>query len=274
MPFFTDQLGRVIQLLHSPLKIVSLVPSQTELLFDLGLESEVIGITKFCIHPEHWFKNKARVGGTKNINIKTVKEIHPDLIIANKEENNKSQIEELAINYPVWISDISTLEDALDMIVSIGEMVDRKLQAQKMTDSIKAGFDELQRNISADRYQDLTAGYLIWRNPYMAAGGNTFIHNMMKYCGFKNIFESHERYPTVSDFEKIKMEDRNAAMGCQLLLLSSEPYPFRQKHIDEIQSLLPGTKIILVDGEMFSWYGSRLLQAPRYFLQLRREIQQ
>lgn len=275
MPFFTDQLGRVVQLPHSPLKIVSLVPSQTELLYDLGLDDEIAGITKFCVHPEIWFRSKTRVGGTKNINLKTIKEIQPDLIIANKEENDRAQIEELASNYPVWISDISTLEDALDMIISVGEIVDRKLQAQKMTDEIRAGFEDLRKNISQGGYpSNLPAAYFIWRNPYMAAGGDTFIHEMMKYCGLKNIFEDQARYPELSDLEQLKIGLQNKSTGCQLLLLSSEPYPFSKKHIDEIQPLLPGTKIILADGEIFSWYGSRLLQAPRYFLQLRSEIQQ
>ena len=102
------------------------------------------------------------------------------------------------------------------------------------------------------------SAYLIWNVPYMTIGGDTFISNMMKRCGFINMFQHETRYPTVT------MEQLNE-MGCELLLLSSEPFPFQQKHIDQIQPLLPKTKVILCDGEMFSWYGSRLIEAAEYF---------
>jgi hypothetical protein len=107
----------------------------------------------------------------------------------------------------------------------------------------------------------------------MAAGGDTFINEMMKYCGFKNIFNSLLRYPEIQ-INELMINSGDEPGGCQLLLLSSEPYPFAQKHIDELQPHLPGTKIILADGEMFSWYGSRLLHTPDYFRQLLQKIQQ
>jgi ABC-type Fe3+-hydroxamate transport system substrate-binding protein len=260
MPLYTDQLGRTIELKQIPKRIVSLVPSQTELLFDLGLNEEVVGITKFCVHPEHWFKTKTRVGGTKQLHPEKIKELQPDLIIANKEENVREQIEELANHFPVWISDVNNLNDALEMIVSIGKLTNKSSQAKEMAVQINESFNQLQTPNSK-----LQTSYLIWKDPYMTIGGDTFINDMLQQSGFQNIFEDQKRYPEIS------IQQLQSA-NCQLLLLSSEPYPFKQKHIEELQPLLPNTKIVLVDGEMFSWYGSRLLKAPAYFQQLQNQV--
>jgi ABC-type Fe3+-hydroxamate transport system substrate-binding protein len=262
MPVYTDQLNRTIHVSSPPHRIISLVPSQTELLFDLGLEEEVIGITKFCVHPQRWFREKSRIGGTKNVHLEKVASLQPDLIIANKEENVKEQVEELAQNYPVWISDVNNLEDAISMIESIGAITGKKKVAQTITSTIHSNFHQLQTQNS--KPQTRTA-YLIWKDPYMTVGGDTFIHHMLEAAGFQNFFESRCRYP------QITIEDLQAA-DCNLLLLSSEPYPFKQKHIDELQQHLPHTKILLVDGELFSWYGSRLLKAPAYFQNLQKQI--
>jgi ABC-type Fe3+-hydroxamate transport system substrate-binding protein len=260
MPLYKDQLGREVQISHFPQRIISVVPSQTELLFDLGLDTEVVGITKFCIHPDSWFKNKIRVGGTKNLSIEKIRSLQPDLIIANKEENVQSQIEELATLFPVWISDINHLPDALKMIKDIGVITQKDMKANDIANSIEMEFNQL-----ASLKSNVPTAYLIWRDPYMTVGGDTFIHDMLSQCGLRNIFEQRIRYPTIT-IEELKNKD------CKLLILSSEPYPFKQQHIDELQQQLPYTKIILVDGEMFSWYGSRLLQSPEYFSQLQDQI--
>ncbi|MDB5221598.1 MAG: transporter substrate-binding protein [Chitinophagaceae bacterium] len=239
-----------------PKKIISLVPSQTELLSWFGLEKEVIGITKFCVHPKEWFTTKTRVGGTKSINIDLIKKLQPDLIIANKEENVKEQIEELANEFNVWVTDVNNLEDALLMIKDVGELTHKKDEAETLTTAIKNEFSQL-----ATTNYKLQTAYLIWQNPYMTVGGDTFINDMMKHCGLHNVFENKPRYPQIT-------LDELHITNCQLILLSSEPYPFKQKHVDELLQQLPGKKIILADGEMFSWYGSRLLQAPAYFKNL------
>jgi len=243
------------QLTYQPKRIISLVPSQTELLYDLGLEDKVIGITKFCIHPAEWKKTKAIIGGTKNIHAKKIKALQPDLIIANKEENVKEEVKALAVDHNVYVSDIATLTDSFTMINDIGTLTHTSSRANQIIDSIQQGFAEI-----TPAHQIPTA-YFIWRNPYMTVGHDTFIHDMLTKCGFLNIFNSATRYP-VADMNKLKEK------GCRLLLLSSEPYPFKQRHIDELQQQLPDTTIMLVDGEMFSWYGSRLLHAPTYFNQL------
>ena len=126
--------------------------------------------------------------------------------------------------------------------------------------------EEIEKRFSrpeSTRQDKKTAAYLIWQDPYMVAGGDTFIHDMMNRCGFKNIFEERLRYPEIN-FKELQ------TLNCKVLLLSSEPFPFGKKHKDELQPLLPNTTMLLVDGEMFSWYGSRLLYAPDYFLQLRK----
>jgi ABC-type Fe3+-hydroxamate transport system substrate-binding protein len=254
-----------------PGRIISLVPSQTELLYHLGLDKEVIGITKFCIHPKDWFKNKTRVGGTKTANIEKIKSLLPDLIIANKEENVKEQVEALSEIAPVYVSDITKLEDALDMIMQIGKLVNAEERASEIAEGIRVRFEDLETfiltNQPANFSTKLNTAYLIWKDPYMAAGGDTFIHDMLRRCGFNNILSDQQRYPIVS-ISKLP------TLKCDLLLLSSEPYPFKQKHINELQQQLRGTKILLVDGEMFSWYGSRLLQAPAYFRDLLKQIHQ
>lgn len=260
MPVFTDQTGRTVSIPSTPQRIISLVPSQTELLFDLGLSNEVIGITRFCIHPEEWFHTKTRVGGTKNIKSDTIRQLQPDLIIANKEENVKDQIEELQQHYPVWISDVNNLHDALEMIKQIGCITNKEQEAKEMIAGIKNNF--LLLSAPGKR---LRVAYLIWKEPYMTVGGDTFIHSMLEAAGMENIFKNSLRYPSV-EISALK------TLNCELLLLSSEPFPFKQKHIDELQTHLPDTKIIRVDGEMFSWYGSHLLKAPLFFKSLQSTI--
>jgi ABC-type Fe3+-hydroxamate transport system substrate-binding protein len=255
MAVFYDQLNRQIDLPSIPKRIISVVPSQTELLFYLGLDSVVIGITKFCIHPADKFKSTTKVGGTKQLNIQQIEELSPDLIIANKEENEQLQIEALIQICPVWISDISNLDDALDMIAKVGELVDRKDKSEQLVKDIVQQFDQFATPIL-----NLRVAYFIWRKPYMVCGKQTYIDSLLAKCGLINVFED-DRYPEITEQMLI---DANP----DVVFLSSEPYPFTQKHIEEFQLLLPDAKVILVDGEMFSWYGSRLLNTPKYFIEL------
>ena len=246
---------------YTPKKIISLVPSQTELLFYLGLENETIGITKFCIHPEIWFRTKTRVGGTKTLNIEKIIALEPDLIIANNEENVKDQVETLAREFPVWVTNVVNFETSIKMISDIGQLVGKEEKIKNLILKIKNKFAALESEIAARNISPIRSAYFIWNNPYMTIGGDTFINDMMKRCGLKNIFEDEKRYPEVS-IEQLKK------MDCTLILLSSEPFPFAEKHIAELQVELPGVKILLADGEMFSWYGSRLLEAATYFKEL------
>jgi ABC-type Fe3+-hydroxamate transport system substrate-binding protein len=260
---FIDQMGREISINFPPKRIISVVPSQTELLFDLGLDKEIIGLTKFCIHPIEKFAERTKVGGTKKLNIDLIKDLKPDLIIGNKEENTQSDIEELAAGFPVWMSDIFTLDDAMKTIGQIGELVDREPEASYLNHLISAGFNDL-KTLALQHHVDKKVAYLIWRKPYMAAGKNTFINDILLINGMTNVI-TQERYPSVT-LAELK------TLNCELILLSSEPYPFGEKHIEEIQAAIPDTKIMLVDGEMFSWYSSRLVKAVQYFFEFQKEL--
>lgn len=250
-----------------PSRIISLVPSQTELLFDLGLEEEVIGITKFCIHPAHWFKSKQRIGGTKQLNIPLIQSLQPDLVIANKEENIKEQVEAIEQFCPVYCSDISTLADSFVMIDQIGKLTNTSSKANWLIESIQTEFSTL----AATAKPVIKAAYLIWQNPYMTIGADTFINDMLNLAGFENVFATKNRYPEIS------IEELTAA-GAEVILLSSEPFPFKEKQVMEMKTwwaekgLQPQPQIKIVDGEMFSWYGSRLLQSANYFRKLRESL--
>ena len=263
MAIFTDQTGNTISLTAAPKRIVSLVPSQTELLADLGLEDEVVGITKFCVHPNEWFRNKTRVGGTKDVKADRIAALSPDLIIANKEENVKEQVEVLQKIAPVWTSDIQTLEQAYDMIKQIGTITQKEKEAATIIQQTKQGFNQLYQQSTTRSTQSCV--YLIWKDPYMTIGADTFIHDILTRCGFTNLFAAAKRYPEIT-IEALQ------SLSPERLLLSSEPYPFADKHIEALQDVLPHTRIELVDGEMFSWYGSRLMQAPAYLCGLLNRI--
>jgi ABC-type Fe3+-hydroxamate transport system substrate-binding protein len=254
-----DMMGRSIRLSTSLKRIVSVVPSQTELLYDLGLNDEVVGITKFCIHPDEWFHSKTRIGGTKKLNIEAILALKPDVVFANKEENTQAELEELAQHVPVWISDVRNLDDALRMIEMMGDMLDKEDAAERLIQKIKSDFAGLVPLANPKK-----AIYLIWREPYMSINSDTFIHDLLNRCGLVNLSANRtERYPQLSP-------EQLHALNPELVLLSSEPFPFAEKHIAELQRLLPKARIGLVDGEAFSWYGSRLCQSAPYFKQLLR----
>ena len=241
------------------MKIISLVPSITETLFDFGLTSAtVIARTKFCIHPADLVKNVAVIGGTKNLNIEKIRSLKPDLIIANKEENEKLQVEDLMKDFKVWVTDIETLEDNQHFISALGRLLNKEKLALDFNQKINSIFTEIEI------LNPKKAAYLIWKNPYMTVGFDTFIHDILEKIGFQNIFKNQKRYPEVS------VVDLKAA---DYIFLSSEPFPFQQKHIDELQKELPDSKIILVDGEAFSWYGTHLSRCGDYFKTLREIIE-
>ena len=261
MAIFFDSLGRKVTLPSIPQRIISTVPSQTELLHSLELDDKVIGITKFCTYPHLWYKTKDRIGGTKNLNIQKIKKLLPDLIIANKEENNEEQILELVKDFPIWVSDVATYEDALKMIHIVGVMTGKEEKATQLVQEIEVEF----KILNAYPPKILKSVYLIWKDPYMAVGGGTFINDMLCKSGFSNVFKNYSRYPQIEIDELVQISP-------DILMLSSEPYPFQEKHLLELQPLLPHTKIVLVNGELFSWYGSRMVYAPAYFASLRQQI--
>ena len=254
MTLLTDQMHRTVQVPSHPQRIISLVPSQTELLYDLGLGERVVGITKFCVHPETWFHSKHRVGGTKKVDMEKVRALKPDLIIGNKEENAKKDIQALEQDFPVWMSDVRDLNGALDMIAAVGEITGTSDKANAIRNGIAQAFGALK-----PMEEPRTVAYFIWREPYMVARHGTFVNDMLLRLGLINVFdEGDARYPEISAQELAEADP-------DIIFLSSEPYPFAQKHKAEFNMSCPGTPVGLVDGEFFSWYGSRLLKAPAYF---------
>jgi len=240
------------------MKIVSLVPSITEALFDLGLtEKEIIGRTKFCIHPQDKVKNVTIIGGTKNINIDKIKALQPDLILANKEENIKEQVEALMAEFKVIVTNVETIEDNYYLLKNLGKILNKEERAQLFNLKI---YDILNQSKLENKVK---AAYLIWKNPYMTVGSDTFIHKILSEIGFENIFKDQTRYP------EITAEDLAEA---DVIMLSSEPFPFKEKHIEELKTVYPNKKIMIVDGEAFSWYGTHIAKCEHYFKDFLAEI--
>ncbi len=242
------------------MRIICLVPSLTELLFDLGLGDQIVGRTRFCIHPKEAVESADIVGGTKNPNIERIKELRPDLIILNKEENRKEDAELLEQIADLLVTDINTIDEALLAITEIAKRTQTAEAGRKLTTAIRTEVDK------ADTFDPISAAYLIWKKPYMTVGGDTYIHDVMKKWGLKNVFADAERYPETT-VEELRIKDP------QLVLLSSEPYPFSAKHVQELDGQLGGPKSMLVNGEFFSWYGSRMLPAFRYLNRWRSEAE-
>ena len=247
-----DQLDYPVVLDAPAKRIVSLVPSQTELLHDLGLGSETLGITRYCVHPENWLKEKTVVGGTKDIEVAKIAKLKPDLIIANKEENPVKDVNALKAICPVYISDIITITDALEMIRHVGEMTGKEQQAVDLIDQIQEDVEDFP----------LFSGkvmYFIWKDPYMVCGQDNFINSVINQLGFENAIQD-TRYVQITEEEIVKANP-------DYIFLSSEPYAFSEndkKYFEE----LSGAKVVMVDGEMFSWYGSRMTKMKAYFRNL------
>lgn len=256
---YTDALGNTFkQIPKEELRIVSLVPSQTELLIDLGLEKQLVGITKFCVHPKDLRKRITVVGGTKQLHEDKIAALKPNLILCNKEENTKEIVEDLQKIAPVWVTDMYTLNDALKTISNLGEFLDVSTKSSALVKNIK------QEAINFKHFMqdkpDRKVLYFIWKDPYMAAGRNTFVDDLLQRNKMQNILPIDSRYPEISPKKTAKPD---------IILLSSEPYPFADKHRQEVEKDW-GVPTMLVDGEYFSWYGSRLLNAFEYFKTLQK----
>lgn len=237
-------MGREVQIASPPHRIVSLVPSQTEFLLDIG--APVVGRTKFCIHPNDQVKDIPIIGGTKNFRFDKIRELQPDLIIGNKEENYKYGIEKLEKEFSVWMSDIFTLNDSFKMMSELGGICSLNDQAEKIIQTCHTAAEKVKNSKSGKVI------YLIWKEPWMAAGKNTFIDHFLTHLGYENII-SEERYPELTT-------QQIANLNPDKILFSSEPFPFKEEHLVEARAVWPNTECTLVDGELYSWYGSRLIK--------------
>ncbi len=265
MSTYIDQLGRKVVLKTSPKKIISLVPSQSELLCDLALENELIGITKFCIHPYHLIATKTVIGGTKKVNIDKIKTLNPDFILCNKEENTLNDISLLEKIAPTFVSDVNSISDALDLIHVLGEIFNRRTESANLIEKINFKMNDFKEFIKTKPTRKVA--YFIWANPYMVAANNTFINEMLLLNKFKNMYASKERYPEV-DISRIRHEG-----DPKIVILSSEPYKFKDDHAMEIATYTNRSATVFADGEMFSWFGSRILYSFDYFKELHKHLE-
>lgn len=258
MPLVVDQIGRKLEVEKTPQKVISLVPSLTELMLDLGVE--LIGRTKFCVHPAEQVNLIPTYGGTKNPKVADIKASEADLVIANKEENNADDVDELSKDKTVFTTDISNMEDTLDFVQQISGILEVQEKGQEISQKLRYWVETQKTNGS-----DTKILYMIWREPWMAAASGTYIDDMIQKMGWQNVLADKTRYPKI-DTQELQHLDPD------FVLLSSEPYPFEKKHIAEIQEIFPDAKILLVDGEAFSWYGSRLLKKTSYLKDLKKTI--
>ncbi|MCU0383345.1 MAG: helical backbone metal receptor [Cyclobacteriaceae bacterium] len=256
---FVDQTVRKVAVNLRPKRIISLVPSLTDILHHLELNNETIGITKFCVHPTNWLKEKTIIGGTKNPDINRIISLQPDLILANKEENNKEDVEQLSNHFPVWVSNVIRVQDQQELILQLGEITNKKNQANNLIGRINLAYQSI---VPTEHKQKVL--YLIWQKPWMAAGQETFINSVLSVLGLENVIRQ-TRYPVLYADEIIQLKP-------DVVFLSSEPFPFKEKHVEELQQFLPKTKITLVDGEIFSWYGPRQIHLPDLWNELRKNF--
>jgi ABC-type Fe3+-hydroxamate transport system substrate-binding protein len=233
---FIDQMNRSVSIPSPPKRIVSLVPSLTELLHYLSLDHEVVGITKFCIHPKEWFDRKKRIGGTKNLKLDQIRELNPDLIIGNKEENTETDIQTLSKEFPVWMTDVNDFQEAITMIKGLGKVLCREKSSRILAEKLECSYANL-KGIG----QNKKVLYLIWNEPTYLAGRSTYIGSIIEKLGFINSC-TIDRYPSIDQVEYSHPD---------YVFLSSEPFPFKLKHVANFQKQFPTSKVILVDGEMF-----------------------
>lgn len=253
-----DQMGRALCFKARPFRIISLVPSITEFLHDIGMGEDVVGITKFCIHPDEWFRSKTRVGGTKQVKMDVIDKLQPDLIIANKEENTKEEVEALAERYPTYISDINTIKEAIDFMGDMALLSGKKKEFTQLKAEINHAIEN--RPILGQK----KVAYLIWKDPIFLAGKDNYIDAVINLAGWENMAPA-DRYPEV-DIDWLNQH-------VELVLLSSEPFPFQENHQKEL--IEKGLKVpsLLVDGEVFSWYGSRMKEIGPYFKELQKDVE-
>ncbi|WP_035099594.1 helical backbone metal receptor [Aneurinibacillus terranovensis] len=257
---FMDHVRRTVRVDFPPKRIISLCPSITETLYALNLADEIAGRTRYCIHPAEEVSGADVVGGTKQVDEEVIARLDPDLIIVEKEENPKEMVERLAERFPVYVTDVESYADALRMIEDVGRITNRSEVAHALVQEIERRFQGV-KSLSGTR-----AAYVIWRKPYMAAGNSTFISSILERCGFINVFsDCPDRYPAVAEDDFVKAAP-------DVVFLSSEPFPFAEKHRQEFAEFLPSSRILLVDGEMFTWYGSHMVQATDYINQLLDQI--
>jgi len=251
---YLDAVGVAHRPVTAPPRIVSLVPSITELLCDLDLADALVGRTGFCIHPKDTLKRIPKVGGTKDVDLAAVQRLAPTHVIVNVDENTRETADALRAFVPsIVVTHPLAPQDNPPLYRLLGGIFERAAEAERLCVAFDEAYAETQT--AADRAERVL--YLIWREPWMTVSRDTYISRMLALYGWKTWpAASAQRYPT--------LELENCRGRIDRVLLSSEPYPFRDKHLLEARRLLPRVPVDLVDGEMVSWYGSRAIAGLRY----------
>lgn len=245
-----DARGCVFEPLSArPLRLVSLVPSTTETLFALGCGEALVGYTRFCVHPEGQVSQEKWIGGTKNPKLEQIVALRPDVVLANREENRAEDVAALeAAGIPVWVAEPRTVPDAIADVRALGHLLNRAAEGEALALALEQALASVRVGPSR------TFAYLIWQEPWMVAGSETFVSSLLALAGGRNAFAG--RYPTIA-LDNLR--------GVERILLASEPFPFAEKHLDAlVQAGIPRTRLRLVDGERLSWHGVRLLHGLPY----------
>ncbi len=252
---FADDVGRSVEMMWPPQRIISLCPSITETLYTLGLSSRVVGRTRFCIHPQPDVMSAENIGGTKQVDFERVAKLFPDLMIAEKEENTRDTVSVLEQSYPVYVANVTSVASAVKLIRNLGDLTGSAERATSLAASVEAKVRQVASVFPR------TMAYLIWEKPYMGVGANTYLHDLLAHFGFVNVLAGRaERYPEISLTELQRLRP-------EVVFLSSEPFPFDRRHQTALQAVLPKTRVVLVDGEI-SWYGARMEWAFPYLEQV------
>src|SRR5258706_7873233 len=251
-----DASGVAVELVRPPRRIVSLVPSITETLCRLGLADALVGITVYCVEPREVVSAKTRVGGEKDPDLEKIRGLEPDLVIANIEENLRDHVETLrSWSIPVWVTYPRTVAEGIRLIAELGSVTGTDARATEMLNEIEPLYERVVK--SAARRPPVAVFYPIWRGPYMTINRDTYIHDMLRVCGGRNVFADRpERYPTVT-------LDEVAAQRPAVILLPDEPFRFRRAHLADFAGYtdvppVRGGRSHLGDGKPVSWRGPRL----------------
>jgi ABC-type Fe3+-hydroxamate transport system substrate-binding protein len=256
---FQDAIGTIHATADPAARIVSLVPSLTELLCTLGLAPNLIGRTGFCVHPRKIVRAIPKVGGTKDVNLARLRELAPTHVIANIDENRRETVAEIARFVPaVVVTHPLGPLDNLQLYRLIGGIFSRTREAEALCAEFEAAYAET----TAHEFPPERVLYLIWRNPWMTVAPDTYISRMLALVNWRSLpTEAHLRYPMVAP----------ETVDTDLILLSSEPFMFRERHLAEMRSLTR-KRVALIDGEMTSWYGPRAIEGMRYLRSLREKL--
>jgi ABC-type Fe3+-hydroxamate transport system substrate-binding protein len=277
----TDIRGLSFQPLPSPLRIVSLVPSWTETLFHLGLtEAEIVGRTDYCIHPRSRVDNIERLGGPRDPNMARIFELDPTLVLMDQEENRKEDVRSIDTHWVpsrVFVTDPKTVNDALETVERFGVLFGAKGCARELIEDVRSLVAQVVR-VSRG-----TVAYLVWQDPFIAASRETYIGDILEILGYKNVIgrgtvkdlspERSKSYPVVTVSLLVRLKP-------DAIFLSTEPFPFRKRHIGSLRAQLlqfdseysDRIDIRIVNGEYFSWYGSRMIHAFRYFVKHQAQV--